>query len=47
VLILDPNSATASVYRSDEFQQIFHNGDEVILPDVLPGFAVKVQRLFG
>jgi len=46
VVIIDPDTATASVYRSEEFQQIFHNGDAVTLPDVLPGFTVPVERLF-
>ncbi len=46
VVILDPSSASASVYRADELQQIFHSGDELTLPDVLPGFAVPVSRLF-
>lgn len=47
VLILDAESATASVYRNDEFQQIFDNGDDLVIPDVLPGFAVPVKKLFG
>ncbi len=47
VVVLDPKSASASVYRPDELQQIFHNGDELTLPDVLPGFAVRVQSLFA
>ncbi|MSU78634.1 MAG: Uma2 family endonuclease [Gemmataceae bacterium] len=46
VVVLDEPSATASVYRSDEIQQIFHNGDELVIPDVLPGFAVPVRRFF-
>lgn len=46
VVILDPNSATASVYRADELQQIFHNSDPLTLPDVLPGFSVPVEHLF-
>ena len=46
VIVLDEPSATASVYRSDEIQQIFHNGDELVVPDVLPGFAVPVRRFF-
>jgi Uma2 family endonuclease len=46
VVILDPSSASASVYRADELQQIFHSGDELTLPDVLPGFAVPVSCLF-
>lgn len=47
VVVLDPTTASASVYRADELQQIFHNGDELSLPDVLPGFAVPVSRLFA
>ncbi len=46
VVVLDPGTATASVYRPDELQQIFDNGDELTLPDVLPGFAVPVKRFF-
>jgi len=47
VVVLDPVSATASVYRPEELQQIYHNSDELTLPDVLPGFAVPVSRLFA
>jgi Uma2 family endonuclease len=46
VIVLDAVSQTASVYRQEELQQIFHNSDEVIVPEVLPGFAVAVRRLF-
>jgi Uma2 family endonuclease len=46
VVVLDPASTSASVYRADELQQIFHNGDTLTLPDVLPGFSVVVSRLF-
>jgi len=46
VVILDPDTATASVYRPDVFQQIFDNGDELVIPDVLPGFAVPVRKFF-
>jgi hypothetical protein len=44
--VLDAASTSASVYRALELQQIFHNGDELVLPDVLPGFLVAVRRLF-
>ncbi len=47
VVVLDPDTGTASVYRDDAPQQIFHNGDELTLPDVLPGFSVPVRRLFA
>ncbi len=46
VIVLDPASASASVYRPDELQQIFHNGDALVVPDVLPGFSVVVRQLF-
>ncbi len=47
VVILDPGTTSASVYRENEFQQLFYNGDELTLPDVLPGFTVAVSRLFA
>ncbi len=46
VLVLDPNLEAAAVYRVDEFPQRLHNGDELTLPDILPGFAVPVKRFF-
>ena len=46
VIVLDEPTGTASVYRPDELQQIFQNGDELVVPDVLPGFSVPVKRLF-
>jgi Uma2 family endonuclease len=46
VVVFDPRTESASVYRQDEFQQIFHNGDEFTLPDILPGFAVPVRQFF-
>lgn len=46
VIVLDPKSASASVFRPDELQQIFHNGDELVVPDLLPGFSVPVRKFF-
>lgn len=46
VVVLDPKTATASVYRADEIQQVLDNGDELTIPDVLPGFSVPVKRFF-
>jgi len=46
VVVLDPATATASVYRADELQQIFDNGDTLTIPDVLPGFSVPVKQFF-
>lgn len=46
VLVLDPATRSASVYRPNEVQQIFEDGDDLVIPDVLPGFAVPVRRFF-
>lgn len=46
VVILDAATFSASVYRAEELQQIFHNGDELVIPELLPGFAVPVRRFF-
>lgn len=47
VVVLDPATETASVYRMEELQQIFHTGDPLTVPEVLPGFSVPVNRLFA
>jgi Uma2 family endonuclease len=48
VVVLDPESSTASVYRNQpkQGQQIFSRTDALTLPDVLPGFSVPVARFF-
>jgi Uma2 family endonuclease len=46
VVVLDMTTRSASVYRKDEFQQIFDNGDSLVIPDVLPGFTVPVAKFF-
>jgi Uma2 family endonuclease len=46
VLVIDPVTESAAVFRRDEWPQRLHNGDELTLPDVLPGFAVPVRRFF-
>ena len=46
VVLIDPGTATASVYRPDELQQVHDNGDELTLPDVLPGFSIPVRKFF-
>jgi Uma2 family endonuclease len=47
VVVLDPATESASVYRPDVLQQIFRKTDTLTLPDVLPGFAVPVAQLFA
>jgi Uma2 family endonuclease len=46
VLVFDVPTMTVSVCRDTELQTILHAGDELTLPDVLPGFAVRVGTLF-
>jgi Uma2 family endonuclease len=46
VVILDPKTESASVFRSGTRQDTFEKDEELILPDVLPGFAVPVARFF-
>jgi Uma2 family endonuclease len=46
VVILDPKTLSASVFRGDDRQDIIEADQELTLPDVLPGFGVPVRRLF-
>ena len=47
VVLLDADSASASVCRlGPVLQQIFRAGDTLTIPEVLPGFALPVARLF-
>jgi Uma2 family endonuclease len=46
VIILDPKTESASVFRPGERQDIFEKDQTLTLPDVLPGFAVPVARFF-
>ena len=46
VVILDPKTESAAVFRMDELPQRFSNGDELSFPDILPGFAVAVRTFF-
>jgi Uma2 family endonuclease len=46
VLVLDPKTESASVYRPGERQDVFETEQTLTLPDVLPGFEVLVARFF-
>jgi Uma2 family endonuclease len=48
VVVIDPNTVTASVYRSDPAnpQRMFGHADVLTIPEVLPGFSVPVAALF-
>ena len=47
VLVLDPESDSATVCRWNKPDQPFGPADTLILPDVLPGFAVPVAEFFA
>ena len=46
VVVIDPETESLAVHRKDELPIRMHNGDELTLPDVLPGFAVQVKAFF-
>jgi hypothetical protein len=47
VVVLEPRQRAAGVYNQElGFAGRVTNGDELTLPDVLPGFAVPVRRFF-
>ena len=46
VIVLDPEKRTASVCRPGIEQTDYHDDDTLTVPDVLPGFAIVVARLF-
>ncbi|MFM8272668.1 MAG: Uma2 family endonuclease [Gemmata sp.] len=46
VLVLDPYTQTACAFRPNGPPLTLSAGDELTLPDVLPGFAVPVARFF-
>ena len=47
VVVLDPKTESATVFRQDDREVIFEKSDTLVLPDVLPGFAVPVAQLFA
>lgn len=46
VVVLDPQSETASVYRPGATQETFAKDQTLTVEDVLPGFAVPIARFF-
>ncbi len=46
VVILDPKTESASVFRSGTRQETFEKNQTLTIPDVLPGFEVPVARFF-
>ena len=46
VVVIDSDTRTASVYRPDGSQVVLATTDTLTIPDILPGFAVEIARLF-
>jgi Uma2 family endonuclease len=46
VVILDPKTTSATLFRSDVRQEMFEADDTLAVPDLLPGFAVPVRQFF-
>ncbi len=46
VILIDPDTRTVLVCRRGQPQQTLRVADDLTVPDVLPGFAVPVARLF-
>lgn len=46
VIVLDPKTRSASVFRDQDRQDIFEADEELTLPDLLPGLSVPVAPLF-
>jgi Uma2 family endonuclease len=46
VVILDPKTESASVFRPNDRQDVIEADGTLTIPDVLPGFAVPVRTLF-
>ena len=46
VVVIDPKSESASVFRPDERQTTFEADEVLVLPDVLPDFSVPVRAFF-
>lgn len=46
VVVLDPETESLAVHHKNEVPVRMHNGDELTLPDVLPGFTAEVSKFF-
>lgn len=46
VVVVDPEVRSVAVFRDDELPYRLANGDELTLPDVLPGFSARVADFF-
>ena len=46
VIVVDPSTNSANVYRDEGSPQTFGPDDTLTIPDLLPGFSVPVARFF-
>ncbi len=46
VIVLDDERTLAMIYRADGMTRTLEANDELILPELLPGFAVMVRQFF-
>jgi Uma2 family endonuclease len=46
VCVIDPEPQTARLYYPDQAELILGPGDDLTFPECLPGFAVRIGRLF-
>jgi Uma2 family endonuclease len=46
VVVVDPYTKTASIYRKSSPPELFTSDDTLTIPDVLPGFEISVARFF-
>jgi len=47
VCVLDQQTETITVYSPDEPEVKLTHDQELVLPDILPGFAARVERFFA
>lgn len=47
VVVVDPQSQKATIYRQDEDERILGLQDCLTVPDQLPGFEIAIDSLFG
>jgi Uma2 family endonuclease len=46
VCVIDPEPQTARLYYPDQAELILGPGDDLTFPECLPGFAIRIGRLF-
>ena len=47
VLVIDPDTQTATIYRGEAIHETLHLQDTLTLPDLLPRFELPLAKIFG